>query len=148
MEVQREPYNAALEERRGAWRWEQRSISRFEQFGALTGWEHPVLTAGVTVFCVDVMANRREPTGKVAGIDLGVNELVATSDGQLIGNPRHLRGCLEALADLSASLRGASADRSGAARPPTKWDACTARSPTSAVTAPTRSPAAWSTTTT
>ncbi|MGH9216093.1 MAG: RNA-guided endonuclease InsQ/TnpB family protein [Acidimicrobiales bacterium] len=202
MEAQRELYNAALEERRGAWRWEQRSISRFEQFGELTGWEHPVLTFGVcpargtltrldrafqgfyrrcrgggrpgfprfksaarwdsveypdsscwridqqrggagrlhlhgvgsirfrgskrglrgtpktltvrreghrwrvTVFCVDVMANRREPTGKVAGIDLGVNELVATSDGQLIGNPRHLRGCLEVLADRQRLVAG------------------------------------------
>jgi putative transposase len=34
---QRELYNAALEERRGAWRWERRSVSRFEQFRELTG---------------------------------------------------------------------------------------------------------------
>jgi Putative transposase DNA-binding domain len=34
----RELYNAALEERIGAWRWEQRSVNRFEQFKALTGW--------------------------------------------------------------------------------------------------------------
>jgi putative transposase len=34
---QRELYNAALEERRGVWRWERRSVSRFEQFRELTG---------------------------------------------------------------------------------------------------------------
>jgi putative transposase len=34
---QRELYNAALEERRGAWRWERRRITRFEQFRELTG---------------------------------------------------------------------------------------------------------------
>jgi putative transposase len=33
---QRELYNAALEERRGAWRWERRRVTRFEQFGELT----------------------------------------------------------------------------------------------------------------
>ncbi len=34
---QRELYNAALEERRGAWRWEGRRVTRFEQFRELTG---------------------------------------------------------------------------------------------------------------
>lgn len=45
-------YNAALEERRGAWRWERRSVSRFEQYRALTGLaeQEPALLAfGVTV---------------------------------------------------------------------------------------------------
>ena len=37
LECQREMYNAALEERRGAWRWERRSVTRFEQFGQLSG---------------------------------------------------------------------------------------------------------------
>ena len=37
LECQRELYNAALEERRGAWRWERRSVTRFEQFGQLSG---------------------------------------------------------------------------------------------------------------
>ncbi len=32
-------YNAALEQRRGVWRWERRSVSRFDQFGELTGWD-------------------------------------------------------------------------------------------------------------
>jgi hypothetical protein len=34
--VEREVYNAALEERRGAWRCERRSVTRYEQYGTLT----------------------------------------------------------------------------------------------------------------
>src|SRR5437867_12060628 len=47
LDVQRELYNAALEERRGAWRWERRSVKRYEQFKELTGWDHPMLEFGV-----------------------------------------------------------------------------------------------------
>src|SRR5882724_12137303 len=36
LEAQRELYNAALEERRGAWRWERRRVARYEQYLALT----------------------------------------------------------------------------------------------------------------
>lgn len=45
-------YNAALEERRGAWRWERRSVSRFEQYRTLTGLadqEPALLGFGITV---------------------------------------------------------------------------------------------------
>jgi putative transposase len=194
VDAQRELYNAALQERVGAWRWEQRGVTRYEQFGELTGWNHPVLEFGVcpargtltrldrafqafyrrcrrgdtpgfprfkgrdrfdsieyperscwhisnhhdgvgrvhlkgvgvvrfrgakrgvrgipktmtirrdgsrwrlTVFCSQVPARRLEPTGEQVGIDLGVTELVATSEGELIGNPRHLRRSLDALA--------------------------------------------------
>ena len=45
-------YNAALEERRGAWRLERRSVTRFEQYKTLTGLadQEPALLAfGVTV---------------------------------------------------------------------------------------------------
>lgn len=45
-------YNAALEERRGAWQWERRSVTRFEQYRSLTGLadQEPTLLAfGVTV---------------------------------------------------------------------------------------------------
>ena len=52
LSVQRELYNAALEERRGAWAWERRTISKYQQFGTLTGLgeERPdVLTYGTTV---------------------------------------------------------------------------------------------------
>ncbi|HEV3452667.1 MAG TPA: transposase [Acidimicrobiia bacterium] len=50
--LQCELYNAALEERRGAWRWEHRSVSYFEQCRTLTGLRGvrpEVLAAGVTV---------------------------------------------------------------------------------------------------
>ncbi|MGH8973191.1 MAG: RNA-guided endonuclease InsQ/TnpB family protein [Acidimicrobiia bacterium] len=50
VEAQRELYNAALEERRGAWAWERRRVSRFEQFGqlaALRGLRPEVMEFGV-----------------------------------------------------------------------------------------------------
>jgi putative transposase len=50
--LQCELYNAALEERRGAWRWEQRSISYFDQCRTLTALRAvrpDVLTCGVAV---------------------------------------------------------------------------------------------------
>ncbi|HMK63490.1 MAG TPA: transposase, partial [Acidimicrobiales bacterium] len=43
-----ELYNAALEERRGAWRWESRSVKRLEQYAELNDFDHPVLEFGVT----------------------------------------------------------------------------------------------------
>ena len=39
LEVQRQLYNAALEERRGAWRWERRAVTRYDQYNGLTGAE-------------------------------------------------------------------------------------------------------------
>jgi putative transposase len=50
--LQCELYNAALEERRGAWRWERRSVSFFDQCRVLTslrGVRPEVLASGVTV---------------------------------------------------------------------------------------------------
>jgi putative transposase len=52
LDVQRELYNAALQERRGAWAWERRSITRFEQYRTLTtlrAARPDVLAFGVTV---------------------------------------------------------------------------------------------------
>jgi putative transposase len=202
LDGQRELYNAALEERIGAWRYERRSVSRFEQFGELTGFEHPVLEFGVcpargtltrlarafdgfyrrcrrgetpgfprfksaarwdsveypdrscgrivdehrgvgrvhlkgvgavrfrgakrglagipktltvrregdrwriTVFCANVRATPLEPSDGQVGIDVGVTELVATSDGGRIGNPRHLRRSLDRLAQMQRVVAG------------------------------------------
>ena len=39
LEVQRQLYNAALEERQGAWRWERRAVTRYDQYNGLTGAE-------------------------------------------------------------------------------------------------------------
>jgi putative transposase len=47
LRVQRELYNAALEERIGAWKIEQRSVSKFEQYKHLTGFDHHLLDYGV-----------------------------------------------------------------------------------------------------
>ena len=52
LEAQRELYNAALEERRGAWRWEQRRVTKYEQYRTLTelrAVRPDVLAWGVTV---------------------------------------------------------------------------------------------------
>ena len=41
-----ELYNAALEERRGAWRWEGRSVRRLEQYAELNDFDHPSSSSG------------------------------------------------------------------------------------------------------
>jgi putative transposase len=197
LEAQRQLYNAALEERRGAWRWERRSVTRFEQFGALTGWDHPLLEFGVipargtllrldrafqaffrrlragqrpgfprfksasrfaaveypdracwriegnrlylrgvgnvrfrtsrrgilgvpktlavrkegrrwrfTVFCAHVPEQPLEPTGRSVGLDLGVTVLAATSDGELVANPRWVQRSLDRLANAQRLIAG------------------------------------------
>ncbi len=199
MDAQRELYNAALEERRGAWRWEGRSVSRYEQFKELTAFDHPLLAFGTVpargtltrldrafsaffrrcsrgerpgfprfkakgrfrcveygdrrcwaykpdtrrvyfmgVGCVRFVAHRRAlegtpktcllrkegrrwaayvvfevsrpeplaPTGTSIGIDLGVEVLVATSDGELVKNPRHLRHAARRLATAQRLVTG------------------------------------------
>jgi putative transposase len=213
---QRELYNAALEERIGAWRWEHRSVSRFEQFAEMTGWDHPLLEFGVcpargtltrlarafesffrrcrngeapgfprfksaarwdsieypdrtswrldeqrpgvgrirlqgvgairfrgarsgirgtpktltvrregsrwriTVFCARVPATPLEPIDSAVGIDVGITELVATSTGEVIGNPRHLRRSQHRLRDMQRLVarrrRGSARRRQAAAR--------------------------------
>lgn len=45
--LQCELYNAALEERRGAWAQNGVSVSKFEQFKTLSGFDHPVMGYGV-----------------------------------------------------------------------------------------------------
>src|ERR1017187_4912334 len=52
-DYQRELYNAALEERVGAWKWEHRSVSYFDQCRTLTGLREvrpEVVASGVTLF--------------------------------------------------------------------------------------------------
>jgi putative transposase len=58
------------------------------------------------------------PTGQAVGIDLGVEELVATSEGELVTNPRHLRKSADRLAAaqrLTAGRRRGSQRRRKAA---------------------------------
>ena len=52
LDYQRELYNAALEERVGAWKWERRSVSYFDQCRTLTGLgdvRPEVVASGVTL---------------------------------------------------------------------------------------------------
>jgi putative transposase len=64
----------------------------------------------VTIRCVDVPAQPLPATGREVGIDLGVQVLVATSDGTLITNDRHAQRAAQCLAraqqDLAAKQRG------------------------------------------
>ncbi len=139
LEAQRVLYNAALEERRGAWRWQRPGFPRFKnrtrfdsvEYSDRGGWRiagNRLYLRGVghirfrtsrrgirgtpktltvrregnrwrfTVFCARVPETRLEPTGRQVGIDLGVTELVATSDGELVPNPRWLGRSLDRLA--------------------------------------------------
>jgi putative transposase len=198
--LQRELFNAALEERRGAWRWERRSVSYFQQCRTLTelrevrpevlefgvrvcrgtlkrldrayrdffrrcqrgekpgfprfksrsrfnslqwedtnGWKlradarrlhlhgigdvkvhlHrevkgtpkaiTVTREGrrwfVSIRCTGVEPTPLAPTGREVGIDLGVVNLVATSDGQLVDEGRFGRNAAAALAKAQRDLK-------------------------------------------
>jgi len=58
----------------------------------------------VTIRCVDVPGEPLPPTGRDVGIDLGVNVLVATSDGTLITNDRHAERAAHHLARAQQRL--------------------------------------------
>src|SRR6476661_6546145 len=56
-------------------------------------------------FCLDVeRVQKREPTGKIIGLDVGLTHFYTDSDGQTIENPRHLRKSQKALKRLSRKL--------------------------------------------
>ena len=210
LRLQRELYNAALEARRGAWRWERRSVSYFQECRSLTelrgarpevlefggtvcrgtltrldrafdsffercqrgekpgyprfksrsrfnslqwddtkGWKlkadvrrlhlhgigdvrvhlHREVTGTpkaitvkregrrwfVSIRCVGVEPTPLAPTGREVGIDLGIVNLVATSDGELIDEGRFGRNAAAALAraqrDLKRKQRGSNRRR-------------------------------------
>ena len=52
LESQRQLYNAALDERRGAWRWERRNVRWIDQFKELTGPEARQMIPSIEVFGV------------------------------------------------------------------------------------------------
>src|SRR5580704_14689094 len=108
----RQLYNAALEERREAWRmgcWDSvshptvtrvylRGIGhvRVHQHRAVKG-SVKTITAKregdrwyVIVSCDAVPAQPLEPVGSAVGIDLGVASFLTASDGTQVPNPRHL----------------------------------------------------------
>lgn len=62
-------------------------------------------------FCLDVeRVEKREPTGKTIGLDVGLAHFYTDSDGQVVENPRHLRkseACLKRLSKrLSRTAKG------------------------------------------
>jgi putative transposase len=65
------------------------------------------------VFCVDVPEERLEPTGRQVGIDLGVRELLATSDGELVANPRWIGAARKQIGEAQRLVSGR---RHGSAR--------------------------------
>lgn len=58
----------------------------------------------VILSCDDVPAEPMEPTGAVAGIDLGIASFLTTSDGKHVPNPRPLAATADRLADAQRSL--------------------------------------------
>ncbi|MEH2284895.1 MAG: transposase [Nostoc sp.] len=56
-------------------------------------------------FCLDVeRVEKREPTGKTIGLDVGLTHFYTNSDGQTIENPRHLRKSEKSLKRLGRKL--------------------------------------------
>ncbi|MEQ8757902.1 MAG: transposase [Coleofasciculus sp. G1-WW12-02] len=55
--------------------------------------------------CLDLeRLEKREPTGKTIGLDVGLNHFYTDSDGQTVENPRHLRKSEKALKRLQRRL--------------------------------------------
>ncbi|MFC4117048.1 RNA-guided endonuclease InsQ/TnpB family protein [Nonomuraea zeae] len=59
----------------------------------------------VVLSCDDVPAEILPATGAVVGVDMGVASFLTTSDGEQVGNPRHLAASAEKLAAASAGPR-------------------------------------------
>jgi len=57
-----------------------------------------------TIQCAEVPAQPLPPTNRKAGLDLGVANLAASSDGEFFENPRHLAGGREALTNAQRCL--------------------------------------------
>jgi len=56
-------------------------------------------------FCLDVeRVEKREPTGKTIGLDVGLSHFYTDSDGQTIENPRHLRKSEKSLKRLQRRM--------------------------------------------
>ncbi|WP_341730930.1 transposase [Microcoleus sp. EPA2] len=56
-------------------------------------------------FCIDVERNeKREPTGRTIGLDVGLTHFYTDSDGNTIENPRHLRKSERSLKKLNRRL--------------------------------------------
>ncbi len=58
----------------------------------------------VSLCCTDVEIKALEKTGSMIGLDLGIKEFCATSDGEKVENPRYLKKSLSKLAKLQREL--------------------------------------------
>jgi putative transposase len=74
----------------------------------------------VMLSCEDVPAEPLDPTGKAAGIDLGIASFLTASSGAHVANPRHLAATSERLAvaqhNLARKKRGGSRRKKAVAR--------------------------------
>ncbi|MEO3889937.1 transposase [Nonomuraea sp. B5E05] len=74
----------------------------------------------VVLSCDDVPAEILPATGAVVGVDMGVASFLTTSDGEQVGNPRHLAASAGKLAaaqqDLARKKRGSKRRRKAVAR--------------------------------
>lgn len=96
--------------------------------------------------CDGVAASPMPATGTAVGIDMGVTVFAATSDGDLIANPRHGRKGADRLARAQRVL--AKKEPRSLNRTAAREVVGTARSPTNGGTSTTRWPDGWSTPTT
>jgi putative transposase len=58
----------------------------------------------VSLCCTDVEMKALEKTGSMIGLDLGIKEFCATSDGEKVENPRYLKKSLSKLVKLQREL--------------------------------------------
>ncbi|ASU84375.1 transposase [Nocardiopsis gilva YIM 90087] len=58
----------------------------------------------VVLACDRVPVEQLEPTGRVAGVDMGVASFLTTSEGEHVDNPRFLTSCAEKLAAAQRDL--------------------------------------------
>ena len=81
LDVQRQLYNAALEERRGAWKWERRAVTRYDQYNGLTGAEE---------WCPELAQfGRRVAQGTLDRLDEAFGHFLhGTRAGERVGFPR------------------------------------------------------------
>ena len=97
-------------------------------------------------FVVDRPATPLPVCAREVGVDLGLNRLSVTSDGEVIANPRFLRAKQRKLAHAQRAL--SRTDKGSAnrvkARRRVRW--CTARSGKRALTTHIRQPSGWSAT--
>ena len=56
------------------------------------------------IFCADVPAVPLAPTGRSVGIDVGIANLVATSDGNMVANPRPARASADRVAGAQRAV--------------------------------------------